>query len=278
MFFPAADTIAFSEGGVESMRLDSSGNVGIGTASPTTKLTTFNGSSKTLIRAASDLNFSGAYLGTATSSNRGAALELIGHVDANNGLSWRLSNSQDTSGALDLVFGCSSSSSTYAGLSYTEIMRLTTNGILQLTTGQIQFPAIQVPSSNANMLDDYEEGTWLPSLGGNTVYTARSGTYVKVGQLVTISFDIQVSTIGTGSVRLISGVPFTVSTGNSAGGGIGFFDGIATAVVSMFARVDGGSTQIVLDAITAASTSSGIPNIFQNNTRIIGSVTYRASA
>jgi hypothetical protein len=35
IFFPAADTIAFSEGGVESMRIDSAGNVGIGTASPT---------------------------------------------------------------------------------------------------------------------------------------------------------------------------------------------------------------------------------------------------
>jgi len=38
MFFPAADTIAFSEGGAESMRIDSSGNVGIGTASPTSRL------------------------------------------------------------------------------------------------------------------------------------------------------------------------------------------------------------------------------------------------
>jgi hypothetical protein len=39
IFFPAADTIAFAEGGVESMRLDSSGNVGIGTSSPSDKLT-----------------------------------------------------------------------------------------------------------------------------------------------------------------------------------------------------------------------------------------------
>jgi hypothetical protein len=38
MFFPAADTIAFAEGGAEAMRIDSSGNVGIGTSSPATKL------------------------------------------------------------------------------------------------------------------------------------------------------------------------------------------------------------------------------------------------
>ena len=38
MFFPAADTIAFAEGGTEAMRLDSSGNVGIGTSGPPTKL------------------------------------------------------------------------------------------------------------------------------------------------------------------------------------------------------------------------------------------------
>ena len=38
IFFPAADTIAFSEGGAEAMRIDSSGQVGIGTTSPATKL------------------------------------------------------------------------------------------------------------------------------------------------------------------------------------------------------------------------------------------------
>jgi hypothetical protein len=38
IFFPAADTIAFAEGGAEVARFDSSGNLGIGTSSPATKL------------------------------------------------------------------------------------------------------------------------------------------------------------------------------------------------------------------------------------------------
>lgn len=38
IFFPAADTIAFGEGGAEAMRINSSGNVGIGTTSPAAKL------------------------------------------------------------------------------------------------------------------------------------------------------------------------------------------------------------------------------------------------
>ena len=38
IFFPAADTIAFSEGGVEAARFDASGNLGIGTTTPSTRL------------------------------------------------------------------------------------------------------------------------------------------------------------------------------------------------------------------------------------------------
>jgi len=55
IFFPAADTIAFSEGGTEVVRIDSSGNVGIGTASPTGKLEVTGGQLRVTASSASSM-------------------------------------------------------------------------------------------------------------------------------------------------------------------------------------------------------------------------------
>jgi hypothetical protein len=50
MFFPAADTIAFAEGGVEAMRIDSSGNVGIGGTPANGMLELFKASGEAVLR------------------------------------------------------------------------------------------------------------------------------------------------------------------------------------------------------------------------------------
>jgi hypothetical protein len=91
----------------------------------------------------------------------------------------------------------------------------------------ITFPATQSASTDANTLDDYEEGTWTPSLTfatGSTgmTYSIRSGTYVKVGNLVTVAGRILLTAKGssTGYCQ-IEGLPFAGQVISGAGGGGG---------------------------------------------------------
>lgn len=70
IFFPAADTIAFSEGGVEAARFDSAGNLGIGTNSPTVKLNVLGSSSTALTLA----RFSNASTASTTTKTANIAL------------------------------------------------------------------------------------------------------------------------------------------------------------------------------------------------------------
>lgn len=83
--------------------------------------------------------------------------------------------------------------------------------------GGIQFPATQVPSADANCLDDYEEGTWTPTLTfvtpGNlsVVYSGNAGTYTKVGRLVGYSLLITTTTFThttASGLFYIAGLPF----------------------------------------------------------------------
>jgi hypothetical protein len=82
----------------------------------------------------------------------------------------------------------------------------------------ITFPATQSASSNANTLDDYEEGTWTPVYTGSggsigsTAYTTRNGTYTKIGNVVIVGLQLLLSNKGswTGTV-VITGLPFTAA-------------------------------------------------------------------
>jgi hypothetical protein len=128
IFFPAADTIAFTEGGTEAMRINSSGGVQV-------------------------LNCLG--VGNATPSTSGAG---------------------------------------------------------------ITFPATISASSNANTLDDYEEGTWTPAMSGATFTTTSSAAYVKIGQAVTVWGYISASYSSATGSFFINNLPFTVDNSDYRGG------------------------------------------------------------
>lgn len=93
-----------------------------------------------------------------------------------------------------------------------------TQTLPNIVTNGIKFPATQVPSSDPNTLDDYEEGTFTPVVIGSTTagegtYTAnRYGKYTKIGNLVYVNIFIEwTAHTGTGNLR-ITGLPFNSSS------------------------------------------------------------------
>jgi len=141
----------------------------------------------------------------------------------------------------------------------------------------ITFPATQSASTDANTLDDYEEGTFTPSLGGTATYSSQIGRYTKVGRMVTINFDIIVSILGTGSTTLISGIPFTASATGVGRGSSGYFQSLAVNVIALTCYVDDSASTIGFISMAAAGGTATInPAIFGNGARVQGSVCYFA--
>jgi len=130
----------------------------------------------------------------------------------------------------------------------------------------------------ANTLDDYEEGTWTPTLGGNESYNARSGTYIKIGQKVTVWYNQAINAIGTGNPKLTSGLPFTVlnnSTQNVNGSQISYFTNVNTNVVSLSACPRQNTSTIRYAMMAAAGVNTTVnTDIFKNSTDVYAHATY----
>ena len=82
----------------------------------------------------------------------------------------------------------------------------------------ITFPGTQSASTDANTLDDYEEGSWTPAYGGTgsdptIVYDGRQGFYIKIGRYVYLQFRMYLTSASGGSGDLLlKGLPFTSGT------------------------------------------------------------------
>jgi hypothetical protein len=96
-----------------------------------------------------------------------------------------------------------------------DAITIRSGGVVDLGKGQLKFPATQNASADANTLDDYEEGTFTPTLFGNTTagtttYVSQFGAYTKIGRQVTVQIFLNASAAtGTGEWRM-GGLPFTV--------------------------------------------------------------------
>lgn len=140
------------------------------------------------------------------------------------------------------------------------------DGLVDLGAGQLKFPSTQNASADANTLDDYEEGTWTPNVGGSATYTTQTGTYTKIGRLVFIRCILTINSIGTGSTSTISGLPFTAASGDVALA-VGDFTNLPSSMVSLVARVNSAANSITVEGLSAAAAT---PNV----TVVIGSGTY----
>ena len=173
------------------------------------------------------------------------------------------------------------------GVAVTGTLSATTTGQVGTTLGVggatpsasgagITFPATQSASTDANTLDDYEEGTWTPSLGGTATYNGQTGTYTKIGNVVTLLGNISVNIIGTGSTTLISGLPFNAaSTLFSNAGSVGYNASLAVTVASINAQISSSASQVNFGSRSITGSYTEITAIFQNSSRLEFTIVYR---
>jgi hypothetical protein len=178
--------MVFSTNGSERMRITSAGNVGIGTSSP------FQPAANRTVASINGITSSVLNLGVNNSlvtylfvGAGGSTFETAG------------SNTISASGANPIIFNTNA----------VERVRVTDNGL-----------TFNGDTAAANALDDYEEGTWTPTMQGATfTYAGQLGYYTKIGRQVLVWLDIDASYSSPTGSFAINNLPFTQANGRGEG-------------------------------------------------------------
>jgi hypothetical protein len=146
----------------------------------------------------------------------------------------------------------------------------------------ITFPATQSASTNANTLDDYEEGTYTPTLvtsGGNTFTQTGVGAYTKTGNIVVASGYVSwTAKSGTADIRIT--IPFTTTSFSGGWRGAvnyGTINGVlvVSATKVMIASLDPGNDSFTPRYNSNNGTFASVtPADFSNSGEIQFTVTY----
>jgi hypothetical protein len=159
----------------------------------------------------------------------------------------------------------------------TERMRITSDGYLRMASGSngIQFNG---DTAAANALNDYEEGTWTPTITGLTLgnATGQSFLYTKVGSLVTVSIRFTWGSTTSSSGEWEFSLPFGAAQG--AGGAAYLLDSGSASycVAAVVANISFGGIKIS-DGTGAGFVSNTAPFTWAVNDRFTCSLTYRTA-
>jgi hypothetical protein len=147
----------------------------------------------------------------------------------------------------------------------------------------VSFPATQSASTDANTLDDYEEGTWSPVISdgtNNATMTTTSGNYVKVGTLVYITCNAYIAAIGSLSGNLrITGLPFAIS-GDGVGVACGYGQQLSITAGNAVSLYGGNGTSYLQLRIWNATTGTGqlsSSNLIGANSGVGFSLSYKTT-
>lgn len=235
VFFPAADTVAIGTNGTEALRVNSSQNVGVGVTPSAwwSSLRALQVGSGGSLMAYASINPASLYL-TSNAYYDGATYRYIGTSTA--AQYSQFSGSHNWYGAASGTAG--------AAFNFTQLLSVELGRSLALEGATIQtgtgitFPATQNASSNANTLDDYEEGTFTPS--ALVSITGAIGRYTKIGRVVQWSCCFTMSSNANGNAAYIGNLPFLCENNNGARAGsvISFTDYGSSNITILFAAND----------------------------------------
>ena len=214
-----AHPVRFMTNNTEAMRLDSSGNLLVGTTSTTPAVS--NDSDGIALQANGTVQFSANNTTTAIINRK-----------STDGTILQFRKDGTTVGSIGTYGGASYYGGPSGGLMFNGVNINPTNGTAtrvdatnDIGAGAYRFKDLYLSggvylggTGAANKLDDYEEGTFTPTLdfgSGNTgiTYNSQTGKYVKVGSLVSVWIYIALSNKGTSTGQAsIGGLPFTINT------------------------------------------------------------------